>query len=237
MMDNSYYSKEAPILSRAEIAQLIDIASPSGFLNNSQLQLLASTYNIPNDMLDIASFVISSGMIKSDEKYTFKSDEEIFENLSYLYNNPNSLPSFVDTDLIYDVFSAYEDLRKSYENVEYPPFEEYCSLSLEDLFKFKNQLACEALCDYMRNKNLSMVGRPDCTTLRIYENINDDLSEEAKKLDNIKCAKFFDTSFEFSTNIDNSTTVSELGREFSKLQTAVKTIIPNNKNDIENIDM
>ena len=167
MKDNKYLTRETPILSKEEMAILIDLACSNDvcericfsdslkskaeeirkmiFPEKEKLELLEQ-----RELDTLIGFVITMGVHKTEDgKYTFASDEKVYETLEKFENMKyGDKPITIDKeqlDLIKEVYNLREELHKEYEEQKHPSFEEIASMQVKDLYKFENQLSLETL--------------------------------------------------------------------------------------------
>lgn len=193
--DNTYFSKEPPIFSASEIAQITDVGicaavRASHIISPRQEILCCETKEIPKDKEEsysrVANFVIGTGMKKTEDgRYTFKSDEEIIEIIEALRADRDALPGFIDVDLIYEVFEMQQRLAERYAMTPLPSVEEFNSMSLQELYKFENQLACEAVQAILPG-DISMISRDEHIDIRIYVVDCPEINKKIKASDGIQ---------------------------------------------------
>lgn len=123
MYDNSYDGKSKIDLSTSEVIKMIDIAMnseirrivPYGFLGNSQLRKLCSEISIPKEeeelFLKMVGFIIASGLIENDDKYTFLNDESVFERVEKIHNDLESM-EYIPKELIARMYNLWKEYRK-----------------------------------------------------------------------------------------------------------------------------
>lgn len=159
--DNKCLGKDIPILSEKGMATIVDINSEENNYNYSLPKALERfiTSEIEKDfnykfkeeeLLRLASFIITTGVHKTEDgKYTFASDEKVYETLEKFENvgcDPKQITIDKEQlDLIKEVYNLREELHKEYEEQKHPSFEEIASMQVKDLYKFENQLALETL--------------------------------------------------------------------------------------------
>lgn len=156
--DNKCLGKDIPILSEKEMAIIGDIYSKHHNLLGYTLETFITSemekdFNCKfkkEELFRIASFIIYTGVHKTEDgKYTFASDEKVYETLEKFENMKYAdKPITIDKeqlDLIKEVYNLREELHKEYEEQKHPSFEEIASMQVKDLYKFENQLALETL--------------------------------------------------------------------------------------------
>lgn len=156
--NNKYLGKDIPTLSAKEMATIGDIYSEHHSLLGYTLETFITSemekdFNCKfkkEELLRIASFIITTGVHKTEDgKYTFASDEKVYETLEKFENMKyGDKPITIDKeqlDLIKEVYNLREELHKEYEEQKHPSFEEIASMQVKDLYKFENQLALETL--------------------------------------------------------------------------------------------
>ena len=156
--DNKYLGKDIPTLSAKEMATIGDISSeeyrytlpvPLKTFITSEIEKDFNYKFKEEELLMIASFIIHTGVHKTEDgKYTFASDEKVYEIIKKLKNakyNETEMISKEQLDLIKEVYNLREELHKEYEEQKHPSFEEIAPMQVKDLYKFENQLALETL--------------------------------------------------------------------------------------------
>jgi len=142
--DNEHLSKEPPILFAENMAHVLDILSKRAtecFRDLPEDIERKIKEKVPPDKigtyLKIARFVRGAGLIKTDDgKYTFKSAEEIFD----MQDDSSSLSNPEIMDLIHECFLMQQKVEENNKEVSTKEVEE---MSLQELYKFKNQRQCE----------------------------------------------------------------------------------------------
>ena len=167
MKDNKYLTRETPILSKEEMAILIDLACSNDGCEitcfstslNSKVEEIRKMIFPEKEKLELSEqreldtligFVITMGVHKTEDgKYTFASDEKVYETLEKFKNMRfDAKPITIDKEQLYlikEVYNLREELHKEYEEQKHPSFEEIASMQVKDLYKFENQLALETL--------------------------------------------------------------------------------------------
>lgn len=180
MKDNKYLTRETPILSKEEMAILIDLAcSNDGFETVYFSDFLAYKAEEIRKMIfpekeklelseqeeldALIGFIITMGVHKTEDgKYTFTSDEKVYKTLEKFENMKcDDKPIKIDKeqlDLIKEVYNLREALHKEYEEQKHPSFEEIASMQVKDLYKFENQLALETLQKSIKSKHTYLDG-------------------------------------------------------------------------------
>lgn len=236
---NSYFSKQAIELTKDEIAQIVDVAVNSNLRNkynllsrSQEIQLMSDNESTEDKMEQysrVASFVIASGLIKTEDgKYTFKSDEEILEDIEKIDSDKMNLRDSVDTDLVAKVFEMQQQVERGYEEAELPAIEECSSMTLDELFQFENQLACEAVLRTIP-KGIEMIHTNGEVMMRLYLNDEDypAVKRSARLEDGIEFEDSIysdDNSGEINVKITSDTSVSEINGIVSDTVKRIKEI-------------
>lgn len=163
MKDNKYLTKEIPILSKEEMAILIDLACSNDICErvsfSTKVKEIRKMIFPEKEKLErseqkeldtLIGFIIKMGVHKTEDgKYTFASDEKVYETLEKLentkYKDKTEMISKEQLDLIKEVYNLREELHKEYEEQKHPSFEEIAPMQVKDLYKFENQLSLETL--------------------------------------------------------------------------------------------
>lgn len=248
MRDNSYNLRDAFELSPDEIAQVVDIAVTSVkripvVFSNIQLQ---DNVKIPNGKektyKEIADFIIASGLKKNNNgMYTFKSDDEIIEDIIAVEDSVDiraskqRLPDCVDLDLIEEVFTLQQQLAKQHELADRPTFEEISQMPITEMFKFRNQLAGEVFSENLPQWTY-MTGLEDSkVALNVSKREIEDMSEKIKSEDRITYAK---AGYEFAIytmEIDaKSKKVSDVSKLFEDFERRIQEIKDRKDINIDN---
>lgn len=197
MLDNAYNSRDALELSAREIAQVTDIAVSAmrgtkipNLFDDRQIQDNVEGIKVSTEKgslyKDIANFVVSSGIKKNaNGTYTFKSDDEIMEDIEEVKSDKSKIPSCVDIDLIDEIFMMQQQLAKQYSLAEKPSLEVVNQMPLSEVFKFKNQLACEVLQESLPELT-SLIGNDDGkVVVDMYIEDSTDIRNKIRSDDNI----------------------------------------------------
>lgn len=157
MRDEAYISKEPPILTSEEIGPFMSILSQnysctfSRFSGEQEAMFLENMeINEERDSkyLETAKFILASGIRKTEEgNYAFATDEEVLANIEELkqFINDENRPTKEEKDLIREIFGMQEQYEREQSQKPRPTAEQISQIRLGELYKFKNQLACETL--------------------------------------------------------------------------------------------
>lgn len=248
--DNTHFSKEPPSFSEEEIAQIVDIGylKAPGIISNAQLRLCSggrydlkfngnrseySTYlnelerkKVEREQyLNVANFVIGSGMkIAEDGSYTFCSDDEIFDTIESLEEDTETLPSCVDVGLINKIFEMQQELSERHKSMTLPSIEEFSSMPLQELYRFQNQSACEALQKTLP-EHADMIYGKNGVTIKVVEckNEDEDISGRVRPEDGIDYIELCGVDV-FEKIIDGATSASNVGKSFDELKLLIEQI-------------
>lgn len=232
--DNTFISKEPPILSEEELLQVIDIAATdtSFSLTTEQSQCLQGM-NIPcerqGDFLAIANFVICTGVeVTKDGRYTFKSDDETLSMLNILKKSPNFLPNNVDISLIYHIFEMQQRFKEQQSKPILPSAETIDAMTLEELYQFRNQAVCEMI-QARLPEGMGMIGKLNNCVEFIIEECSDDINaigieKKIKPEDGIDCLLKSPGRCSLSIDINANTRVSEIGNVFAEFRRKIEEI-------------
>ena len=229
--DNTHFSKEPPVFSQDEMAQIVDVGytMAPGVISPAQLMACIGDQDIPKDKqskyLQVANFVVGSGMKMTDDgSYTFDSDDEIFSNIEALHEDSATLPSNIDISLINKVFEMQQEVEERHATTPLPSLQEFSSMPLQDLYRFENQLACEAMQKALP-KHSEMAYGKDGVRITLYENNVDgqQISERVQAEDGVTYTDFGSVGM-FEKNIDTTTMVSAVGTRFADFQAKVQQI-------------
>lgn len=192
--NNTYLSKEISIFSDVEIAQIMDIVCNMNgawdnfnFLGSELMNVLIKDKNLSKKQKDdyrcIADFIVCSGLKKAgDRKYTFGQDEETIEDLKDKHKKIediikihlasvdtriDKIPDWIDAELIDEIFAIQQIVAEKYSSIEHSQVEEFSDMSLEELYKFENQIKCEAV---MKNfpEDITIESRNDDVVIAIH---------------------------------------------------------------------
>lgn len=243
MRDNSYNSRDELELSPNEVAQMTDIAIIAlqripVIFRDRQIQDNVEGIKVSTEKgriyKTIADFIVSSGMKRSSNgMYTFKSDDEIIENIKAVESSGNQLPDCVDIDLIDDVFMLQQQLAREHRLAEKPTFEEISQMPISEMFKFENQLACEVFEENLPEWT-SMVGLGEnAIALDIYKREHEDITDKIQLADRISYTKAGNDFSIYRTEIDaNLKTVSDASSLFKNFEKKIQEV-----KDRENISI
>lgn len=236
---NSYFLKQSQSFDSEEIAQIVEVAVNSNLRNkynllsyDQEIQLMSdneSTEDKTEQYSRVASFVIASGLIKTEDgNYTFKSDEEILEDIDGIEKDKMNLPDFVNNDLIDEIFEMQQQVEREYEESELPAIKEYSSMTLEELYKFENQLECEAVLRTLPEE-IEMVHTNEEILLRLYLNDEDypAVKRSTRLEDGIELedSSFIDdNSGKINLKITGDTTIAEINGIISDTIKRIKEI-------------
>ena len=249
--DNTHFSKELPIFSEEEIAQIVDIGciNTAGVISNTQLRLcsggrydvngedyrnILEYFEAVKDMgnkreqyRNVANFIICSGMkITEDGRYTFSSDDEIFHTIESLKQDTETLPEGIDVNLINKIFEMQQELSRRHKCMELPPIEEFSSMPLQELYRFKNQLACEALQKTLPEHTQMSYGKKGVTISKVeLKSEEEEFGKRVSPEDGIYYTEFGNMGL-FEKIIAGTTSASNAGKilaDFKLLIEQIKT--------------
>lgn len=230
MKDNTFFSKELPILSKEEMAQITDIGKTSApfIMSGGQEYLCLKDKDISEDKQEtyfkVANFVISSGAKKTgDGRYTFKSDEEVLKEIEELKDNPEILPTCMDIDLVDEIFKMQQQVAEQYANMPRPALEQIKGMSLQDLYQFKNQLACETVQETLE-ENTEMIAKNDVIVLKIFENYDSETENKMRNGDEIRYQQLGMQFQSFEKNLDKASIVGNIGKSFDDFRKQIEEI-------------
>ncbi len=247
--DNTHFSKALPTFSEEEITQIVDIGciNTAGVISNTQLRLCSGgRYDVEfskgSDILEyfkaledmknkreqyrnVANFVICSGMkIAEDGRYTFSSDDEIFNTIESLTQDTETLPANIDVSLINKIFEMQQELSRRHKGKELPPIEEFSSMPLQELYRFQNQLACEALQKTLPEHTQMSYGKKGVTiSIAQLKSDEEDIAKRVRTEDGIYYTEFGNMGL-FEKIIDGATNASDVGKIFDDFEQLVKQI-------------
>ncbi len=232
MRDNTYFSRELPVLSADEMAQLVDIGmgiQTTNLARDEQTNKCIKAKKIPANQEEaykrVMQVVIGWGVVKTpDGKYTFKTDEEILEDIKEIGDSTGAaLPGCIDQDLIYEIFQMQQDLSQKLDQIPRPSLEEIAQMSLEELYKFQNQLACETLQQSLP-KDVSMTGKRDNADITIYGYGCEEMDKRVNTEDGISYVNSSADFYTIERSIPKSMTAANILREFEALRQKVEEI-------------
>lgn len=199
--DNTFFSKESPVFSAEELAPIVDVAITNSLggtaislLDYKQEDILLSDKKISKkeekDYIEVAKFVIGSGLKKTDDgRYTFASDDEVLDTIEEICKDTTKLPSSVDVGLIDEVFTRQQQYAQEFAKLPRPSYEEIKSMQLGEIYKFKNQLACETLQTVCHDLE-KIVGANDHVTLIKHGDNGTDIESKVRKEDGVKATEW-----------------------------------------------
>ena len=97
-----------------------------------------------------------TGLKKTDDgkSYTFKSSEEIMDEIKYYSYKMNEMSSPIishaSPELVLEVFRQRQKAQMKYSQLEAPSIESVQEMSTSELFDFKNQKAAEVASKYYK---------------------------------------------------------------------------------------
>ena len=229
--DNTHFSKEPPVFSQEEMAQIVDVGytMAPGVISPAQLMACIGDQDIPKDKqskyLQVANFVVGSGMkITEDGSYTFDSDDEIFSNIEALHEDRATLPSNIDISLINKVFKMQQEVEEKHATTPLPSLQEFLSMPIQDLYRFENQLACEAL-QRTLPKRSEMAYRKEGVRIELYENDveGQQIGERVQDEDGVSYTDMGTWGI-FEKNIAITTRASAVGKIFADFKAKTQEI-------------
>ena len=107
-------------------------------------------------LIEVLNFVVLTGLKKTDDgkSYTFKSSEEIMDEIKYYSYRMNEMSSPIishaSPELVLEVFRQRQKAQMKYSQLEAPSIESVQEMSTSELFDFKNQKAAEVASKYYK---------------------------------------------------------------------------------------
>ena len=204
---NTPYLEKQPLeFTMEELVQIIDIMLQFpirfriSFENLKTQKIEICGQEVKNENKDIyiklIKTIIISGIRKgADNKYSFEDDNVIFENIRAVAADNLNLQKYIN--LANEIFPWYYKFIRERKQKPTPSFTEISEMTIDQLYKFENQIACEAF-QKMVSDNTLMIYDNGHLVIQIYMDKNYVMPQEFYYNDALNC---FENSYDATLKV------------------------------------